>query len=75
MWRYLPTLALVAGLLAGCTTMQPEDFSGTGPELRIEEYFEGRTRAWGIVQNRSGKPLGLLYDGGPRSPAAHGMPF
>lgn len=57
MWRHLPTLALLAGLLAGCATMQPEDVSETGPELRIEEYFQGQTRAWGIVQNRSGKPL------------------
>ena len=50
-------LLLSAGLLAGCTTMQPEDFAGTGPELRIEEYFLGKTRAWGIVQDRGGNPI------------------
>ena len=57
MWKRLVTIALFAGLLAGCTTMRPEDFAGSGPELRIEEYFEGTTRAWGIVQDRSGKPI------------------
>jgi hypothetical protein len=36
--------------------MRPEDFAGTTPELRLEEYFLGHTRAWGMVQNRSGKP-------------------
>ena len=37
--------------------MRPEDFAGSGPELRIEEYFQGNTRAWGIVQDRGGKPI------------------
>ena len=50
-------MLLSAGLLAGCTTMRPEDFAGTGPELRIEEYFLGKTRAWGIVQDRGGNPI------------------
>ena len=36
--------------------MQPEDFAGTTPEFRLEQYFLGQTRAWGIVQDRSGRP-------------------
>jgi len=36
--------------------MRPEDFAGGTPELRVEEYFLGQTRAWGLVQDRSGKP-------------------
>lgn len=37
--------------------MRPEDFAGSGPELRIEEYFLGKTRAWGTVLDRGGKPI------------------
>ena len=34
--------------------MKPTDFSGTTPQLRIEEYFAGHTRAWGIFEDRFG---------------------
>ena len=36
--------------------MRPEDFAGSAPEFVVEEYFLGQTRAWGMVQDRSGKP-------------------
>lgn len=57
MWKTLLLALLSASLLTGCTSMRPEDFAGSGPELRIEEYFQGTTRAWGVVQNRGGKPI------------------
>ena len=41
-------------VLSGCTNMKPSDFSGTTPQLRIEEYFAGHTRAWGIFEDRFG---------------------
>jgi len=47
------TFALIA--LSGCTNMKVNDFSGTEPVLRIEEYFAGQTRAWGIFEDRFGK--------------------
>ena len=34
--------------------MQPKDFEGTEPHLDLFAYFDGRTRAWGIFQDRSG---------------------
>ncbi len=34
--------------------MRPEDFRDTTPVFRIEDYFRGETRAWGIVQDRAG---------------------
>lgn len=34
--------------------MKVEDFAGNGPELRIERYFAGRTRAWGLFEDRFG---------------------
>ena len=35
--------------------MKPEDFAGREPKLVIEEYFAGRTKAWGIFQDRFGR--------------------
>ena len=35
--------------------MKPVDFKGTVPTIKIEEYFNGQVKAWGILQNRSGK--------------------
>tara|TARA_Y100001970_G_scaffold272291_1_gene368793 strand:+ start:549 stop:1016 length:468 start_codon:yes stop_codon:yes gene_type:complete len=35
--------------------MNPEDFKNRKPRLIIEEYLSGKVKAWGILQNRSGK--------------------
>jgi len=35
--------------------MEPEDYKNTKPEIKIEEYFLGNVKAWGIFQGRSGK--------------------
>ena len=35
--------------------MKPEDFKGKEPRLIIEEYLSGNVKAWGVLQNRSGK--------------------
>ena len=51
--RVLVGLAF-AVVLSGCGSMKPEDFAGREPQLRIEEYFAGRTKAWGIFQDRFG---------------------
>tara|TARA_B100001250_G_scaffold344143_1_gene313077 strand:+ start:323 stop:871 length:549 start_codon:yes stop_codon:yes gene_type:complete len=37
--------------------MIPEDFKGTEPAIKIEEYFNGQVKAWGLLQNRSGKVI------------------
>lgn len=41
-------------LLSGCATMKPQDYAGREPELRLENYFQGRTEAWGLFQDRFG---------------------
>jgi len=51
-----PILLLLALLTSACSTMRPEDFARAGPEFLLEEYFQGHTRAWGIFQDRSGRP-------------------
>jgi hypothetical protein len=33
--------------------MKPSDFAGREPRLVLEDYFSGRTRAWGLFEDRS----------------------
>ena len=43
-------------ILSGCAnTMKPTDFKDQKPRLIIEDYLSGNIKAWGILQNRSGK--------------------
>ena len=35
-------------------TMKPEDFKDTNPTIKIEKYFEGKVKAWGLLQDRKG---------------------
>ncbi|MBD1148237.1 MAG: hypothetical protein CBD61_01730 [Pelagibacteraceae bacterium TMED201] len=45
-------------LITSCTNnsaMKPEDFKNKEPRLVIEEYLSGKIKAWGVLQNRSGK--------------------
>ena len=40
----------------GCTSnMKPTDFKDQKPRLIIENYLSGNVKAWGMLQNRSGK--------------------
>ena len=42
--------------LTGCTnSMKPTDFRDQKPRLIIEDFLSGKVKAWGILQNRSGK--------------------
>ena len=42
-------------LLGNCRDMNPEEYKNTEPKIKIEEYFLGNVKAWGIFQDRSGK--------------------
>lgn len=48
-------LAACAILLLGCNSMKPEDFAGREPKLVLEDFFLGKTRAWGIFEDRFGR--------------------
>ena len=42
--------------LTGCSSnMKPTDFKDQKPRLIIEDFLSGNVKAWGILQNRSGK--------------------
>lgn len=40
--------------LTGCGGMDIERFEAASPRLVLEEYFSGKTRAWGIFEDRFG---------------------
>ena len=52
-------ICLIAILLTSCSSknMKPIDFKDQQPRLIIEDYLSGNVKAWGILQNRSGKVL------------------
>ena len=41
--------------LSGCSGHKVEAYKGQEPKLDLKEYFNGPIKAWGIVQDRSGK--------------------
>ncbi len=48
--------ALVAVLfLSGCPKMKIEQFEGTTPKLVLEDYFNGNTKAVGVLFGRNGE--------------------
>ena len=51
-------LIIVFSFITSCgsnNAMKPEDFKNKKPRLIIEEYLSGNVKAWGVLQNRSGK--------------------
>ena len=56
--KNLIILIILFGLITSCANnqaMKPEDFKDQKPRLIIEDYLSGNVKAWGILQNRSGK--------------------
>jgi hypothetical protein len=51
--RVLP-IALTAGPLAACGSMQVQDFRDAEPRLQLEDYFAGETKAYGLFRDRFG---------------------
>lgn len=54
MIRSLLILLVCLTALTGCDTMKPEDFKGREPKLALEDYFLGKTKAWGLFHDRFG---------------------
>ena len=49
----LPIILIL--LLNNCSEMKPENYKNTKPIIKIEEYFQGNVKAWGMLQGRSGE--------------------
>jgi hypothetical protein len=54
MLRRLFVIVIGVFALVGCSGMQIEDFAGSKPAFKPEEYFQGHSRAWGMFQDRFG---------------------
>lgn len=58
-------LSLTILIFTGCTGMKLEDFKNKKPEFIVQDYFNGKLTAYGLVKNRSGKIIrtfkGTLY--------------
>ena len=47
--------------LTSCSTdMKITDFSNNKPQFKLEEYFNGKTEAWGMFHDRFGNLKDLL---------------
>nr|WP_179952539.1 DUF3833 domain-containing protein [Ningiella ruwaisensis] len=56
--NFLKTLGVIAALLtlSACSiSIDGESYRDVEPEFDIDEFFDGKVKAWGIVQNRSGE--------------------
>jgi hypothetical protein len=54
----VPAVLLALGLLAtACHTLKPESFAGASPHFEPDKFFEGPTRSWGVIEDRSGRPI------------------
>ncbi|MEM7209093.1 MAG: DUF3833 domain-containing protein [Pseudomonadota bacterium] len=45
---------MVLLVTSGCASMKIDDFDDASPTLKIEDYFVGKTWAWGIFEDRFG---------------------
>lgn len=49
------TITLITMSLFSCTSIKPQDYANNQPKLNIKEYLNGKIKAWGILEDRSGK--------------------
>ena len=54
MLRRMLLIAATVLPLAACGSMQVQDFEGKEPRLKLESYFAGETKAYGIFRDRFG---------------------
>ena len=53
MWKISMMLSFLI-MLTGCSTMNVTEYENSEPKLVLEEYFSGRSVAYGVFENRSG---------------------
>lgn len=53
--RRLLLLAILLAAMTGCSTKDVGQYAGNTPQLDLFSYFQGETKGWGIVQDRSGR--------------------
>jgi hypothetical protein len=48
-------LTISVGFLMSCSSTKVQDYASETPTLKLSEYFNGKTRAYGIFTDRNGK--------------------
>ncbi|MES2678220.1 MAG: DUF3833 domain-containing protein [Pseudomonadota bacterium] len=51
----LLTLITISMSLFSCKSITPQDYAQNEPKLDIRKYLSGNVKAWGILEDRSGK--------------------
>lgn len=51
---------LLPALLGACDSAEPSAFAGEAPALACDRFFEGHLESWGVFENRSGAPTGVV---------------
>ena len=46
---------LITMLFSSCSNHTPKDYQANSPKLDIRDYLSGSIKAWGMLQDRSGK--------------------
>jgi hypothetical protein len=54
LFKAVAVSGLVVFAITGCSSMKAEDFAGNEPRFKLEEFFDGQSRAWGIFEDRFG---------------------
>jgi hypothetical protein len=49
------SITLLAMLLFSCSSIKPKDYKENNPKLDIRSYLNGKVKAWGMLEDRSGK--------------------
>ena len=52
--KKITLLLLIILTFLGCSQMKIEDFKDQKPNFNLNEYFKGKTNAWGIFEDRFG---------------------
>ena len=53
--RHIVFLIVSISLIASCSSTKVQDYATETPTLKLSEYFNGKTKAYGIFTDRSGK--------------------
>ncbi|MEY2994290.1 MAG: hypothetical protein RL357_1225 [Pseudomonadota bacterium] len=56
-FRAMVLVPLAAGLLSACSSPSIDRYAGTQPTLDLRTYFNGKLRAHGLFQDRSGEVI------------------
>lgn len=55
-WILAIALCSLAAFTSGCSSLSPGQFANAAPAFEPVAFFTGRTRSWGVFENRAGEP-------------------